>query len=85
MRLHPRHLALLAVALLVRHLYLVQPLPSLLKVEPLPPSLAPKYSKVHYKNEQSLDKAAKLFQGRFWGAGKNDLKINKSVITATAH
>jgi len=69
MKVSPRHLFLLFTALIVRHYYLIEPLPSTLKVKPLSPSLEPKYSKLHYKNEQSLDKAVKLFQGRFYGAG----------------
>ncbi len=70
MKVQLRHLLLLAVALIVRKNYLIQPLPSRLKVVSLSPSIAPKPSTLHFENVQSLDNAVKLFQGRFKGAGE---------------
>ena len=72
------------LALIVRHYYLIQPLPSRLKVQPLSPSIAPKPSKKHYENEQSFDKAVKLFQGRFQGAGNKKYIFNPMCIAVTA-
>jgi hypothetical protein len=70
MKVQLRHLVLLAVALIVKQNYLIQPLPSRLKVLSLAPLIAPNPSTLHFENVQSLDNAGKLFQGRFKGAGE---------------
>ena len=55
--------------LTLQRYFLIQPLPSLLRVQSVPESLAPKRASLKYEPNDALKSATKWYQGKVFGAG----------------
>ena len=65
-----RHLPFILGGYLLPTIWLLQPLPSLLKVSVVNPDIAPKPCNLPFEPNNALESATKLVQGHMLGAGK---------------